>query len=262
MEFASIGSGSKGNGTLVRLDDTLLLVDCGFSIKETERRLQLRDIHPSEITALLVTHEHGDHARGVLPLSRKYKVPLYLTYGTAKVMKAIEHPYLHLIHCDETFEFGRMRVRAVAVPHDAKEPVQFVFDKEDESRLGVLTDLGMISSHVEDYYKDCDALLIECNHDLEMLYRGSYPPSLKERVSSNWGHLNNQQTAEFLRAVDHNRLQHLVIAHISENNNTRALAQNALATVFETMEHVTWADQGQGFDWLTITSNRNMVSEA
>lgn len=257
MEFSSIGSGSKGNGTLVRLDDTLLLIDCGFSIKETERRLQLRQVHPKQITALLVTHEHGDHARGILPLSRKYKIPVYLTYGTAKAIKATEHPYLHVIHCDESFGFDRIAVYPVAVPHDAKEPVQFLFDVAGKGRLGVLTDLGMISSHVEEHYKHCDALLIECNHDLEMLYRGAYPPSLKERVSSNWGHLNNQQTAEFLRDMDQQRLQHLVIAHISENNNTRALAENALALVLETMEQVTWADQAQGFDWLSISSNKH-----
>ena len=140
---------------------------------------------------------------------------------------------------------------AVAVPHDAREPCQYVFANRDR-RLGLLTDLGSITPFVIEQYRDCDALVLEFNHDSDMLAVGPYPPSLKRRVGGDWGHLNNHQAAQLLSMVEQARLQHLVMAHISEKNNTVALAEQALGAVMTRCEAVLSADQEGGFDWLAI----------
>jgi phosphoribosyl 1,2-cyclic phosphodiesterase len=252
MRYASLGSGSKGNATLVQFLDQLLLVDCGFTIKEFERRIDRLGYHPSDISAILVTHEHGDHLKGVPPLARKYNLPVYMTPGTFHSKALGDLPRLHLLEGYQSFQLGELTIEPVAVPHDAREPAQFVFIAQGK-RLGILTDLGTISPHVESCFGNCDALVLEANHDPVMLARGPYPASLKQRVGGPWGHLSNQQAAGFLARVDKSRLQQLVVAHISQKNNSLDAAQRELAEVTEQIGEVIYACQEDGFGWLNVS---------
>ncbi len=251
MRFASLGSGSRGNGTLVEWRDELVLIDCGFTIKEVERRMARLGRQVEDITAVLVTHEHGDHLKGVPPLARKYQLPVYMTPGTFHCRDLGKLPRLTLIEGYQAFSLGGLGVQPVAVPHDAREPAQFVFEAEGK-RLGILTDLGNISAHVESHYADCDALLLEANHDPQMLAYGPYPPSLKQRVSGPWGHLSNQQAAGFLQRVNHERLRCLVVGHISQKNNCLQRARDTLAEVTARIPRVEYACQDEGFDWVAV----------
>ena len=227
MKFASLGSGSKGNATLVAAGDTLLLVDCGFSAREAARRCERLGVDPARIDAILVTHEHGDHCSGVSTLSRRFKLPVYLTHGTAGTGRCDDCASYHLFNAGEAFTIGDIDVSSVAVPHDAREPCQYRFSAGDRS-LGVLTDLGSITPHVVERYRECSALLLEFNHDLDMLWEGSYPPALKRRVAGDWGHLNNGQAADLLGQLLWPGLSDIVVAHISENNNCRSRAEQAI----------------------------------
>jgi len=251
MRFASLGSGSRGNSTLVEWAAGTLLIDCGFSVKETELRLDRLGKRAQDIKAILVTHEHSDHIKGVAALARRYRLPVYMTPGTYYSRDLGELPDLRLINAYAPFDIDGLLVRPVAVPHDAREPSQFIFELSGR-RLGILTDLGSITPHVEASYQACDAMVLEANHDPIMLASGSYPPSLKQRVGGQWGHLSNQQAAGFLARLDTGKLQHLVVAHISQQNNTLALAQSVLAPVTAQVKQVTYACQNQGFDWLAV----------
>ena len=251
MRFASLGSGSRGNSTLVEWAAGTLLIDCGFSVKETELRLDRLGKRAQDIKAILVTHEHSDHIKGVAALARRYRLPVYMTPGTYYNRDLGELPDLRLINAYAPFDIDGLLVRPVAVPHDAREPSQFIFELSGR-RLGILTDLGSITPHVEASYQACDAMVLEANHDPIMLASGSYPPSLKQRVGGQWGHLSNQQAAGFLARLDTGKLQHLVVAHISQQNNTLALAQSVLAPVTAQVKQVTYACQNQGFDWLAV----------
>ena len=251
MRFASLGSGSKGNATLVQAGDTLVMVDCGFSLRETTRRLGLLGFEPHQLDAILVTHEHSDHSSGVALLSRKHNIPVYLTHGTVGSGRCDNcHSHRHFSF-SERFSIGSLEVQAVAVPHDAREPCQYRFFYQGKS-LGVLTDLGSITPHVVDSYRGCDALVLEFNHDRQLLQDGVYPHHLKRRVGGDWGHLNNMQAAALLGKIDHTVLRHLVVAHVSENNNSRQHAEQALLSVMPALDNVVWADQAEGFDWLVL----------
>ena len=253
MQFASLGSGSKGNATLVRAGDSLLMVDCGFSLRETTRRLQRLGVQPEQLDAILVTHEHSDHCSGVARLSRKYAIPVYLTHGTAGTGRCDGSHQLCCFDSEHCFSLGELEVRAVTVPHDAVEPCQYLFSWRQRT-LGILTDLGSITPHVLDQYRHCHSLVLEFNHDLPMLHAGAYPPGLKRRVGGDWGHLNNEQAAQLLRQIDGPQLGQLVVAHISENNNTRQKAEQALLSVLDSLDRVVWAEQAQGFDWLAVSA--------
>ena len=251
MRFASLGSGSKGNATLVHAGDTLVMVDCGFSLRETTRRLELLGVTPQQLTAILVTHEHSDHSSGVSILSRKHNIPVYMTHGTNGSGRCDNcFSTLHFSF-EEHFSIGCLEVKAVAVPHDAREPCQYRFYYQGKS-LGVLTDLGSITPHVVDSYRGCDGLVLEFNHDQQMLRDGVYPHHLKRRVGGDWGHLNNHQAASLLEKIDHTSLRHLVVAHVSENNNSQQQAERALLSVLASLDDVVWADQANGFGWLSL----------
>ncbi len=250
MKFASLGSGSKGNGTLISHGGRLVLVDCGFTLKQTELRLQRLGVSGDQLDAILVTHEHSDHIGGVGSLARKYSVPVFATPGTVRSGK-LGSVNLNLINGYQAFELHDMLITPVAVPHDAMEPAQFIIESH-QKRLGLLTDLGSISPHVETCYQSCDALLLEANHDPLMLASGSYPPSLKQRVGGAWGHLSNQQASQLLSRIDCSKLQHLVVAHISLQNNSIDLARAAIDDCVRSVKRVIYACQDQGFDWLHI----------
>lgn len=252
MEFSSLGSGSKGNGTLVRHGDCVLLIDCGFSLKETERRLQRLGVRAEELNAVLVTHEHGDHIGGVGPLARKYHLPVYMTPGTRRSRDIGRLPSLRLIQSYRAFLIQAVTIIPVAVPHDAAEPAQFIFEA-DQLRLGMLTDLGSITPHVKNRYHSCDGLFLEANHDPLLLANGQYPASLKQRVASRWGHLSNEQAAGFLSGLDRSRLQQLVVGHISQQNNSLELAKAAFEPLVSEISNVHYACQKNGFGWIPLT---------
>lgn len=252
MRFASLGSGSRGNATLVEVGTTRVLVDCGFSVRETERRLANLGLAAVDVTAILVTHEHSDHISGVAALSRKCGIPVWATLGTWSQHGAGEVAQRGVFNCHETFALGDIEVRPFPVPHDAREPSQFVFSDGAVS-LGVLTDTGCVTPHIVQQLSGCDALLLECNHDEDMLANGSYPPALKRRVGGQFGHLSNAQAAALLGAIDCSRFQHVVAAHLSAQNNTPALAGSALSAVLGcSSDWVGIAAQDVGLAWRSL----------
>jgi phosphoribosyl 1,2-cyclic phosphodiesterase len=253
MRFASLGSGSQGNATLVSTEETLILVDCGFPRRETERRLARLNVAAQDIDAVIVTHEHGDHSGGVASFSRHYKTPVYLTHGTASSGRLSGAFRQILINAGDDFTIGSVHVLAVPVPHDAREPVQFRFEASGKA-LGLLTDLGSITPHLVAAFSGCDALLLEFNHDLDLLMQGAYPAALKQRVAGDFGHLNNVQAGELLKRLDNHRLKVLVAGHLSLKNNSRQHALAALAGVAEHHQaEVHLACQDSGFDWLSVS---------
>lgn len=251
LRFASLGSGSSGNATVISSDNVNILLDCGFSTKETARRLSRLGLDLGQLSALLVTHEHSDHVKGVPALARKTNLPVYMTRGTS-ISKDYGHiPQLNVIDGYQSFQIGDIHIRPVAVPHDAREPAQFVFTVGGV-KLGVLTDVGSITTHILDAYDQCHGLLLEANHDRAMLATGPYPAFLKERVASPWGHLSNEQAVDLLQQLNISQLQHLVIGHISQKNNSLSLAMQALGRLGGALDNVHYACQEQGFGWLTL----------
>lgn len=230
---------------------TTVLIDCGFTIKETVSRLARLDVDASSLDAIIVTHEHGDHIKGVGPFARKFKLPVYATPGTVLTDKLGKLEDIRFIEGYQSFSIGNISLHPIAVPHDAREPAQFVVESE-KKRLGVLTDLGSISIHVEKHFCNCDGLILEANHDPIMLSQGPYPPSLKERVAGPWGHLSNQQAHQFLEQIYCDSLQHLVIAHISQQNNSLNIVQNYFHEWEAKIKTITYACQDEGFGWLTL----------
>ncbi len=247
MRIASLGSGSRGNATLVQHGETLLMVDCGFSLRQTEQRMARLQVRPEQLDAILVTHEHSDHCSGVERLSRRYDIPVYMTVGTLASGRCSEVAVLGHFQSECAFQIGDIHVLPVAVPHDAREPCQFVFSCGAQ-QLGVLTDLGSVTPLVLEAFSACQVLLLECNHDLDMLARGPYPESLKRRVGGDWGHLSNAQAAGLLARLA-SVPEHLVIAHISDKNNCPEAVSRSLTDVWSGNEPI-WADQEAGFDWL------------
>ncbi|MBF5039533.1 MBL fold metallo-hydrolase [Methylophilus sp. 13] len=252
MRFASLGSGSAGNATLVEAGETRLLLDCGFSVKDTVQRLARLQLAPEQLTGILVTHEHDDHARGAFKLAARYQIPVWLTHGTYRMCERYlpsQAVTVKLIDAHTSFALQDIEVHPYPVPHDAREPAQFVFT-DGEHKLGVLTDVGSVTPHIVAMLQACDGLLLECNHDLEMLRTGPYAHSLKKRVGGWLGHLDNQSSAQLLSQLDNRRLKHLVAAHLSEKNNTPALARQALSEVLHcASDWIGIAHQAEGLDW-------------
>lgn len=252
MRFSSLGSGSSGNATLIDDGESLLLVDCGFTVKETEKRMVRLGVAPDQLAAIIVTHEHSDHSKGVAALARKYRVPVYMTEGTWASREFGVLPELRKIQNYSPFRVGSTEIIPVVVPHDAREPAQYVFCAQNGIRLGVLTDLGSVTPHVIDAYRECHGIVVEANHNIQMLASGPYPPSLKSRVGSMWGHLNNGQTAEFLASCNLPQLQEIVVGHISEKNNSLECVKDELSDIIASANSIHFACQDMGFDWLTL----------
>lgn len=249
MRFASLGSGSRGNATLVEAGNTLLMLDCGFSCREVERRMARLGCSPDDLTAVLVTHEHGDHVRGVPVLARKYAVPVWMTQGTHRMLRDSDLPDIRHFDGAGGFDIDDLHVEPFTVPHDAREPCQAVFS-DGAHRLGVLTDTGRMTPHIRAMLDAVDALVLECNHDADMLQAGPYSVSLKERVGGPLGHLSNRQAGELLAGLELASLQHLVAAHLSEKNNRPELARAALARALDCdSDWIAIAGQDDGLDW-------------
>ena len=230
MRFCCLGSGSEGNGLVVESGSTRILIDCGFSVSETVSRLARIGLVPESLAAIVVTHEHADHLGGVPRFAARFGLPVWLTHGTLAGAsgRLAALPSIHAFDGHDPFVIGDIAVAPIPVPHDAREPVQFVFG-DGARRLGLLTDLGMATPHVVEALSGCDALVLECNHDPELLANSDYPAALKQRISGRHGHLANDAAAGLLRDIDSSRLQHIFAAHLSRQNNRPEFARAALA---------------------------------
>ncbi len=238
---------------VVEAGGSRVLLDCGINLKQLNAGLDRLALTLTELDAVFITHEHSDHIKGLKTLLRKRDMPAYMTYGTAMAADCLALPQVRLLENFAPVQLGELCVEPVAVPHDAREPCQFVFgDAATGVRLGVLTDLGSYTPHVIDAFNACDALVLESNHDEQMLRDGPYPASLKRRVLGDWGHLSNRQAGQLLAQCDCERLQWLVIAHISQQNNTPQLALEAMAGAWPNPDRIVLAEQDTGFDWLDI----------
>ncbi|MCM2307075.1 MAG: MBL fold metallo-hydrolase [Sulfuritalea sp.] len=250
MRFASLGSGSRGNALLVEAGNTCLLVDAGFGPREISRRLERLGLAADAVDAVLVTHEHSDHIGGVFACARRFDWAVLLTHGTlAASADAGADTRITIIDSHESLSVGDICVQPFPVPHDAREPVQFTL-ADGARRLGVLTDAGHVTPHMIAMLEACDALVLECNHDTAMLEQGRYPQALKRRIGGPWGHLDNTAAASLLSQIGAAKLQHVVAAHLSEENNSPALARAALSAVLGcTQDWIGIATQDQGFAW-------------
>ena len=260
IRFCSLGSGSTGNATLVEAGGgvggtTRLLIDCGFSLRELEMRLGRIGLSTGDLDAIFVTHEHGDHVGCALTLARRHALPLWTSRGTWRAIAPAEPPTdltLNFARDGEAIAIGALQLTPFTVAHDALEPLQLRIS-DGARHLGVLTDAGSITPHLLAHLQRCDALLLECNHDRELLAASSYPASLKARVGGRFGHLANDTAAEILAACVHGGLRHLVAAHLSERNNTAALARAALARASGgAPDDIVVAQPQSGFDWLGL----------
>jgi phosphoribosyl 1,2-cyclic phosphodiesterase len=229
-----LASGSSGNAALLATNNTRILLDAGLSLRELNRRLARAGEEIGRLDAVLITHEHSDHIAGLSALARRkeFRAPIYMTRLTAPLIDWSEaHPCIQTFQAGATFEIGDIEVNSFSVPHDAADPVGFCFEANGV-RLAVATDLGYMPESVKYHLRRADLLLLEANHDLDMLKVGPYPWSVKQRVMSRVGHLSNLVMAEYLAREFSDRAQNLVLGHLSEHNNhpeiVRDLATQAL----------------------------------
>jgi len=251
MRFASIGSGSEGNGLVVEAGSTRIMIDCGFGVRDTATRLGRLGLAPDSLDAIIVTHEHADHVGGVPAFAARHDIPVWLTFGTLTTVgeRFANVPRVYGFDSHDRFIVGDIEVLPFPVPHDAREPVQFVVS-DGVWRLGVLTDLGTSTPYVEASLTRCHALVLECNHDLGLLEASDYPRALKDRIAGRFGHLHNEGAGALLAALDNSRLQHIVAAHLSKQNNTPDLARAALAAALNcAADWIGIANQAEGFAW-------------
>lgn len=252
LRIAALGSGSSGNATLIQSDRSTLLLDCGFTCKETIARLAVLGVTPTEIDGVLISHEHGDHVRGVGPLSRKFGLPVWLTHGTYHRLKDKRFTDVHVFHAHERFTIGDIELDPFPTPHDAVESCQFVFEHAGV-RFACVTDLGVCTPHVFEKLKNLDGLIVECNYDTEMLRNGPYPTSLQARIRSDFGHLGNDQAATLVKQLDHDGLQHILLGHLSEQNNSDEVALQTIVRVLsQAPERATVLLQHRPSKWFTL----------
>ena len=253
LRFASLASGSGGNCLVADADGTRVLIDCGLNLTDAEKRLRRLGLEPADIDGLLITHEHGDHAHGVFDFAAAHNIVVYLTYGTMLALKAegrvTEGVRMVFINGRQSEAIGGMLVIPFTVPHDAREPVQFLIS-DGSRKLGVLTDIGAPTAHVAQTLSGLDALVLECNYDRDLLWNGGYPKWLKERIAGPFGHLDNEDSGRLLAALDCSKLKHIIGAHLSQQNNKPELARAVLARALNC--ETSWiglASQDQGFGW-------------
>jgi len=255
IRFKSLGSGSTGNATVVQARSgfgaaTHLLVDCGLGIRALDKRLGQAGMLAEQIDAIFITHEHADHIGCARSLAARERIPVYMSEGTWLGLGQPDFDGLLRIACDSVdIEVGGLQVRPFTVPHDAREPLQLTCT-DGTSRLGVLTDLGHATPHVIGHLSGCATLLLECNHDPEMLQAGPYPHFLKRRVGGDWGHLANEAAAAIAQAVLPHGLRRVVAAHLSEQNNKPELARAALESALGEAVEIHVADGPTGSGWL------------
>jgi len=251
MRFASLGSGSRGNGWLIQSGGTTVLLDCGFSLRETLSRLHTLGLDPASLSGIVVSHEHSDHAAGVAKLAARFDLGVWCSAGTAQAagFSCNTAVQLRQVTCGQPFALGDLQIQPRGVSHDAAEPLHYCFC-DGRHRLGILTDVGQVDEAVVAHLQGCHALVLECNHDGAMLAQSAYPAFLKRRVGGGKGHLSNEQAARLLSMLETEQLQHVVAAHLSEANNRPQLARAALAEVLGWDEALIGvADQRLGLYW-------------
>jgi phosphoribosyl 1,2-cyclic phosphodiesterase len=260
LRFKSLGSGSSGNATLVEAQSgahaTRLLIDCGLRLRDLEARLIEAGTCAEDLDAIFITHEHGDHIGCARSVVKRYSTPLWMSQGTwLAVSDEAWEPHSHLLNVARdgcTIELDGLQALPFTVPHDAREPLQLRCS-DGNRHLGIVTDLGHPSSHVVASLQGCHALLIEANHDPDLLQASAYPSFLKQRVAGPWGHLANHAAADLLKQVLHDQLSYVVAAHLSERNNTPALARASLSAALNCApSEVNVADPVTGSEWVTV----------
>ena len=230
LKLRLIGSGSSGNATLVEFGTRRLLVDAGLSARELTLRLSAAGVVPKQLSAILLSHEHHDHARGLERFAVKNGVPVFTTPETLAALNLAPRHLgtWHPFEAGVPFEAYGVKVDAFSIPHDAVDPVGFVLEG-DGVRVGIATDLGHATTLVVERLRGCHVLVVEANHDDDMLVRGPYPWALKQRISGRLGHLSNAEASTLLAATVEDDCQAVILAHLSESNNTAALARKAVA---------------------------------
>lgn len=255
IRFKSLGSGSSGNATVIQARDgaqvTHLLVDCGLGIRELHKRLGLAGMLGDQVDAIFITHEHADHIGCVRQFAIRERIPVYMSHGTYMGMGQPDlGGLLRIVSDGMQLTIGAMQITPFTVPHDAREPLQLTCS-DGAVRLGVLTDLGRPSDHVMTKLTGCSTLLLECNHDPDMLGASTYPWFLKQRISGGWGHLPNAAAASIAKALRPHGLRQVVAAHLSEQNNRPELARAALAHAMDIDPlEIAVADGASGSAWI------------
>jgi phosphoribosyl 1,2-cyclic phosphodiesterase len=221
LKLCMLASGSKGNAIYVSNGETSILIDAGLPGIEIERRMASQNISISEISAIIVSHEHADHIRGVGVLARKHDLPVFISAKTkqAAAVQLGQMNSVSLFACGTDFSIDNLRIRPFSTSHDADDPAGFTIQCEKQ-KIGIATDLGVATAMVKEHLKGCGCIVLEANHDLKMLEDGPYPWPLKQRIRSRIGHLSNESSKELLMEVLHEALRHVVLAHLSETNNT------------------------------------------
>ena len=256
LRFRSLGSGSSGNATLIEASDglhrTRVLVDCGLGLRQLLARLAVEGLGPADLDGIFITHEHGDHIGCAPMLVARYGVPLWTSAGTAQyaAFAGLESA-LNLVRDGQVFAIGGLQLHPFTVPHDAREPLQLRCTDGDRV-LGLMTDIGHITGHALAALAGCHALVLESNHDVELLAQSRYPDFLKRRVGGQHGHLSNVQAAAALGALRHDRLNTVVAAHLSERNNQPDLVSRAFAAVLGRGEADVLLAERHGLGWLDV----------
>ena len=239
LSFRLLGSGSSGNTTLVSDGASHILVDVGLSGRETARRLQECGIEPEEVSAIVVSHEHGDHCRGVAPFAKGLDIPVFMTAGTFSGSGMNLDPKKYrVISPGEQFDIHGISFTCFSVPHDSMDPLGFIIEK-DGIKLGIVLDLGYLSNLVLERLRGCDGIVLESNHDVQMLKVGPYPWALKQRVMSRRGHLSNDSVAQYLENEFDGKASHVVLAHLSKKNNLPELALLSATRALESRSNLT-----------------------
>lgn len=262
MRVSVLGSGSSGNATLVSAGATTVLVDAGFSARDLARRMELRGVAPEDVAAIVVSHDHGDHTRGIGVFARRHGTPLYMTAPTrdacGKLLRGEEE--VHTYRASRAFTVGDVRVEPFITVHDAADPVGLALvDECTGLRLGVATDLGRPTAQIRHALSACDLLILEANHDERMLYESAYPVSVKRRIASSHGHLSNEAAARFAVELLHPRLAGVVLAHLSNECNRPALAREVVGTALAKAGwsgHLEVARQREPTPWLDVEELR------
>lgn len=255
LRFKSLGSGSTGNATLVEatgLRPRRLLVDCGLGLRQLSLRLAEAGLADADIDAIFITHEHSDHIGCARQFARRHRIPVWMSRGTQEGIGLPDFDgLLHTARDGEAIDLGDLQLMPFTVPHDAREPLQLTCT-DGASKLGLLTDLGHATAHLLAHLVHCDALLLECNHDSDLLARSAYPAFLKRRVGGMYGHLSNAAAGEIARSVAHGGLRQLVAAHLSQQNNRPELARQAMLEALGSATEIMVADAGAGTHWLDV----------